>query len=228
MSDIEPGDQLEPPLRGYLIIYVDGYKYHLKNTVHLFSHEGQLVAVPDSVLPPPQHEIGSDEWWEDGWAIGDNHRGRLCKRFGSFKCRKFTNYDEAVAFAYRRQQKFKKQQHTLVYVTRGIGNREKYFVVHSKDQIDAIESQLALEIAENDRLQAEQSERFNAEYPHLNLLRERYGRSMAWTLSDLLNDLQNKGVEVVKNSRPKSTLLRQMKMLREAGLISEPSAESGT
>lgn len=220
MSNIESIEQSEPNLRGYLIIYVDGYKYHSKSTVHLFSHKGKVVAVPDALLPPPKYEIGSEDWWEEGWAVGDNERGRLCKRWGTFKCRRFADYDEAVAVAYRRQQKFKGQQHTLVYVTRGIGDREKLFVVRSMDEIDAIEAQLAAEIADNERLLTEQRGRWNSEHPHIKVLQERYGRTVGWTLSDLLRDLKEKGEEEVKGSRPKSTLARHMKMLREAGVIS--------
>lgn len=209
----------EPPLRGYLLIYVDGYKYNYKNVIHFFQDDGKLVAAPDALLAPPKYDIGSMEWWEEGWAVGDNDRGRLCKRFYSFKCRKFRDYDEAVAYAYRRQQKFKKQQHILVYATNGVGGREQLHVVRSMDEIDAIEAKVAAEIEANNQAIAEQKDRWDAEYPKLKLLQNKFGRSMGMTLSALLKELSEKGEEAIRVSRPKSTLARQLKMLRDLGLM---------
>lgn len=70
----------DPPLRGHLVIFVDGYKMRYSGLFHVFSDGHRSVSVPDSLVPPPDHEVGSDEWWQDGWAVGDNARNRLCKR----------------------------------------------------------------------------------------------------------------------------------------------------
>lgn len=206
-------------MRGYLIIYVDGYRMVSRNTVHIFSDGKVIRAIPEAKIPPPNHPVDSWEWWEDGWAVGDNDRGRLCKRFGSFKCKPFHDYDEAVAYMYRRQQRFKQQRHTLVYVTKGIRDTEKLFVVRSMDDIDAIEEKIAAEITEFQHEEAANQARRIQRLPHLEQLQALFGKSSGTALSELLGDIRENGLEAVKAKRSRSTLSRQIARLREAKLI---------
>lgn len=206
-------------MRGYLIIYIDGYRMVSKNTVHLFSDGKFIRAIPDAKIPPPNYPVDSWEWWEDGWAVGDNDRGRLCKRFGSFKCKPFHDFDEALSYMYRRQQRFKQQRHTLVYVTKGIRDTEKLFVVRSMDDIDAVEEKIAADIDEFQQEEAANQARRAQCLAHLDQLQAQFGRSAGLALSELLGEIQGDGLEAVKARRPRSTLARQVAKLRESGLI---------
>lgn len=210
---------LDPKLKGYLIIYVDGYRMVSKNTTHFFKEGDKVLVVPDRLIVPPKHKIGSDEWWEDGWAVGDNSRVRLCKRFGSSGCMRFHDYDEAVAFISRRQPRFKAQQHVLVYVTKGVAGKERLYVVRSMDEIDEIEAKLVVEIAKSDAEFAQREADWNARHPHLKTLQEQFGKSMAMSLSYLLNDIRDKGLEAAKAGRPKATFTRHLAKLKEVGLV---------
>lgn len=206
-------------LRGYLIIYVDGYRTISKNTIHIISDGKTAYAIPDAKVLPPNHPVDSWEWWEDGWAVGNNDRGRLCKRFGAFKCKPFHDYDEAVAYMSRRQRRFKQQRHTLVYVTKSIQDTEKLFVVRSMDEIDAIEKKIAGEVVEFQKEEAANQARRALRLPHLVQLQERFGRSVGLALSELLGDIRANGLETVKAERPRSTFARQVAKLRESGLM---------
>lgn len=218
MTD-ETTEQLPAPkLKGYLIIYVDGYKTVSKYTTHFFREGDKALVVPDRLLAPPKYKIGSDEWWEDGWAVGDNSRGRLCKRFGAFKCMRFHDYDEAVAYISRRQPRFKAQQHVLVYVTKGVAGKERLYVVRSMDEIDDIEAKLVGDIVKSDAEFAQREADWNNLHPHLNALQERFGKSMGVALSYLLNDIRNNGLEAAKASRPKATFTRHLAKLKEVGI----------
>lgn len=218
MTDKTTEQLPEPKLKGYLIIYVDGYRMVSKNTTHFFREGDKVLAVPDRLLAPPKHKIGSDDWWEDGWAVGDNSRGRLCKRFGSFKCMRFHDYDEAVAFISRRQPRFKAQQHVLVYVTKGVAGKERLYVVRSMDEIDEIEAKLVVEIDKSDAEFAQREADWKNRHPHLKALQERFGSSMGMSLSYLLNDIRDKGLEAAKAGRPKATFSRHLAKLKEAGI----------
>lgn len=208
----------DPILRGHLVLYVDGYKMYDKYLVHVFREGENTIHVPDHLMPPPEHVVGSDEWWYDGWAVGDNARERLCKRHGVKPLRRFTDFDEAVAYMFARQKRHEDQRHTLVYVTTGVAGKETLEVVRSLDDINAIEARIADEIAANEAAMAEQRARTDAEYPYLRALQDKYGRSAGWTLSDLLKDIREKGAETVKASMAPSSYYRQIKRLREAGI----------
>lgn len=218
MTTETPEQLPDPKLKGYLVIYVDGYKVYDKHLVHLMSDGETHISVPDRFVPPPDHEIGSMHWWMDGWAVGDNARGRLCSRKGSKPLRRFRDYDEAVTYVFARQKKHKTHQHVLVYVTAGVGGREQMEVVRSLDDIHAIDARVAAEIAENDAALAQRRAATDAEHPHLPALRAKYGPSTAWTLSDFAKNLREKGVEAVKASMPASSYYRQVKRLREVGV----------
>jgi hypothetical protein len=40
----------------------------------VFQEGDKFLVVPDRLLAPPKHKIGSDDWWKEGWAVGDNSR----------------------------------------------------------------------------------------------------------------------------------------------------------
>lgn len=205
-------------LLGYLVIYVDGYKLVDKYLVHGFSNGQNTITVPDRLMPPPDFEVGSDEWWWDGWAVGDNARGRLCKRQGVKPLRKFKEYDEAVAYMFARQRKHKDQRHTLVYVTVGLLGKEKWEVVHSLDDVLAIDVRVGAAIAELEAAEAWQRAQTEANFPALRALQEKYGRSQGWALAYFHKELREKGTEAVKASMATSSYYRQLKRLREAGI----------
>jgi hypothetical protein len=218
MTDTTTDRPRDPALRGHLVIYVDGYKMYNKYLVHAFVEDGKTIHVPDRLMLPPEYEVGEGDWWYDGWAVGDNLRGRLCKRHGVKPLREFKDYDDAVAYMFARQKKHREQRHTLVYVTTGLAGKETREVVRSLDDISAVEARIADEIAANEAAFAEQRAQTEREYPHLRVLQEKYGKSVGWTLSDFLKDLREKGVEAVKASMPASSYYRQIKRLREAGV----------
>lgn len=218
MTDTASDHPRDPALRGYLVIYVDGYKMVDKYLVHVFKEGENTITAPDRLMPPPDYEVGEGDWWYDGWAVGDNARGRLCKRYGVKPLRRFKDFDEAVAYMFARQKKHRDQRHTLVYVTTGVAGKETLEVVRSLDDIDAVEARIADEIAANEAVFAEYRAKTDAEYPHLRTLQAKHGMSAGWRLSDFLKDVREKGAEAVKASMATSSYYRQIKRLREAGV----------
>lgn len=209
-------------LRGYLVIYVNGYKMNQQYLVHVFPQaDGSTISVPDRLLPPPRHEVGSDEWWQDGWAVGANSRGRLCKRFGVKDLKRFFDYDEAVNYAYRRQQKKKKEQHILVYVSTDWRGKERSAVVRGLDDIDAFEAMLAEEKRVQDEGIALRKAEFSREHPHFEILRLCFPRSRAYALSDLLQKVREHGMEAARAGMPKSSFYRAMRDIRLCGIEPE-------
>lgn len=213
----EDNNVSNPKLRGYLVIYVDGYKTYDKYLIHLVSDGKTHTAISDRLVPPPNHAIGSDEWWygPDGWAVGDNSRGRLCKRNGGSKpLRKFHYFDDAVAYVFHRQRKHKNHRHALVYVTTGVGGGTQMQVVRSLDDIIAIETQISNEEAAVEQRRMD----FFAEHPHLQALQDRYGKSAGWTLSIFHSEMQKNGADAAKASTSRSTYYRNIERLRAAGI----------
>lgn len=208
------------PFHGHLVIYVDGCKVRQKNMVHFFpQNDGTTIGVPDRLLLPPRHEVGSDEWWHEGWAVGDNSRGRLCMRFGLKPLLKFKDYDEAVSYGYKRQQKFKKQQHVLVYVSTDWSGRARSAVVRGMDDIDAIEALLAEEKRVQDEGIAQRRAEFAQDHPHFDQLREKFGMSRSYALSDLLLKIRCDGLEAVGASMPRSSFARALRDIESCGII---------
>ena len=207
-----------PLLNGHIVIFIDGYKYHFKGLTHLITQDGKNYAVPDRLMPAPLHDIDSMDWWTDGWAVGDNPTNRPCSRCGSKPLKKFYDYDEAVQFAYTRQQKNRKQQHVLVYVTNDALNRQQRFVVRSTDDITAIDAKNEAERREIEQEKARLAREREARYPELELLEKSFGRLKAWRYGDLLAEMREKGRDQVSASMPKSSWYRLVKQLREAGI----------
>lgn len=208
-------------LRGHLVIFVDGYKMVRKHLTHVFAQEGGYIHVPDRLIPPPKHEVGSDEWWRDGWAVGDNSRDRLCMRFGPSPLKKFSYYDEAVDFAYRRQQKRKKEQHILVYVLKDWRGQERMSVVRSMDDVEAFEAVLDEEKRIQDEGMALRKADFAADHPHYETLKQHFGLSRSYSLSDLLLRIRKDGLATAKAATPKATFYRAIRDIKSCGIDPE-------
>ncbi|WP_434516815.1 hypothetical protein AB6Q56_09580 [Dechloromonas sp. ARDL1] len=211
--------QKDAPLVGHLVIYVDGYKMYHKNLWHGISQDGKHYLVPDKAMPAEDLERGSQEWWHSGWAIGDNARGRLCLRFGSKPLLSFKDYDAAVAHIESRQRKHKQQRHTLVYVSKTVGGREIYDIVHFLDDILAIDAERQREIDAQKAYETEQRARLAERYPELDKLRETFGYSKARSLADLLRCIRSGTPDDTLVPLSKSTRYRMLRELREVGLI---------
>lgn len=210
-----------PLPHGHLVIYVDGYKYHYRNMVHVFSQGGKQYSIPDCLMPANVDVIDSMDWCQEGWAVGDNSRDRLCARSGVKPLRKFFDYDEAVSFAYARQQKNKKQ-HVLVYVTKGAVGKEERHVVRSMDEIVAIDAANAKETAYIENKKAQRAKETKEHYPELELLRGKFKYMKAWEMACRLADLREKGGDAVMASMPKSTWYRFKRELEEVGITLPP------
>lgn len=219
-------EQRDAPLVGHLVIYVDGYKMYHKNLWHGIAQDGKHYLVPDKAMPPDDVERGSQEWWHNGWAVGDNARGRLCLRFGNKPLLSFKDYDEAVAYIEARQPKHKQQRHTLVYVSKTIGGREIYDIVHFLDDILAIDAERKKEIQEQKDYEAVQRARQAEQYPELAKLREKFGSSKALSLADLLRCVRVGTPDDTLVPLSKSNRYRMLRELREMGLLEADQGRS--
>ena len=197
---------------GYLVIYVDGYKTVDTSLQHIVHHGTETFSVPDREMPPIEYEVGSEDWWRDGWAVGENTRGRLCKRLGYKPLRRFHEYDEAIAYIFDRQRKFKNQGHILVYVSKTNDGKERRDIVHSLDDVLAVDLRFA-----NERDPA-RMKRLAAEHPDLEKLRTAYGNSMAFRLSNFAKEIRENGKDAVKACMNRDTYYRYLSQLKKAGI----------
>lgn len=129
-------------MRGHIEIFIDGYRPKRRDTAHLYfdSKTGTLTGGIDAETPPPFFEIGSEEWWEEGWAVGDNKSNVPCLRVCGADLKQFKSFEEATAFIVTRQKKHKDQRHVLIYVIedeKGFGDK---LVINSPDDIIAIDT----------------------------------------------------------------------------------------
>ena len=205
-------------LYGYLVIYVDGYKYNYKRKIHILKKGDLVISVPDRFVLPSLNEIDSMEWWQEGWAVGDNAYDRFCRRVGSKPLKKFYSYDEAVSYAFNRQKKNKKQQFVLVYVTKDGMSREQKNVIRSLDDIAAVNARNDEERQNIAIEKARLADEKKARYHELDQLKQKYGLMKSWKLADTLADLREKGLETVQASMSKSSWYRFVRELREAGI----------
>lgn len=100
-----------------------------------------------------------------------------------------------------------------------IAGKERLYVVRSMDEIDEIEVKQVVEIAKSNAEFAQQEADWNARHPHMKTLQEQFGKSMAMSLSYLLSDIRDKGLEAAKAGRPKATFTRHLAKLKEVGLV---------
>lgn len=201
-------------MRGYLMIFVDGYKVSSRHTIHVFPF-GHVI--PDGLMPPTVHPVGSMEWFTDGWAVGDNSRGRYCGRANAAKIRRFYDYDEAVSFIHRQRQKRRAETFSLVYTVMGPFRDNRYNKVSSLDEIHALDE--AMEAEEN--LIRDRQEVFTQEHPGLDVLKQMFRISTAYQLSELLRVIECQGMNAAMKGVAKSTFYRSVGQLRKAGLLPE-------
>lgn len=206
-------------MRGYLVVYIGGYKYHYKTLTHLISRgQSETLAVPDTLMPPPLCEAGSPEWWENAWAVGDNLRARLCKPTSGKPLLKFGDFDEAVNFIFRRQQKHKKQQHALVYISRDAFGMDRYNLVRSLDDIAVVDAALDEEKRERAELKAAQSARLDESFPHLKVLRDLFGNTKATRMSHTIWEVRKNGIDATRREMPRSSWYRFLRDIQQAGI----------
>ncbi len=217
----------EHSLRGYLVIFVDGYKYTYRNTVYFISHEGKNYEVPDRLMPAEVHEIGSMEWWTTGWAVGDNTRDKFCSRCGPKPLKRFFDFDEAVKYIEVRQRKAKRLQFVLVYVTKDRLGKDRRDVVRSSDDISRIVNRNAKEVEGYQKWIAQQRAETKAIYPELELLQTHFGHMKALGLAVFLASMRKDGKDKVLSSMSKATFYRYRKELAAIG-IELPGSESAS
>lgn len=207
-------------MRGYLVVYVGGYKYHYKALTHLIPKEqDETWAIPDTLMPPPVCEVGSPEWWENAWAVGDNPRARLCKPSSGKPLLKFSDFDEAVNFVFRRQQKHKKQQHALVYILKDAFGKDRFSLVRSLDDIEVLHAGLDAEKREKSELKAAQAARLEEGFPHLNELRVLFGDTKAMRLAHTIGEVRRRGVDAVRAEIPRASWYRFVREIKRAGAV---------
>jgi hypothetical protein len=205
-------------MRGYLVIHVGGFKRISNYTFHVFSSG---ASVPDRLLPAEIHERGSTEWYEDGWAVGDNPRERFCKWEGASPMYRFHDYDEAVTYIQRLRQRRKRphESYSLVYSTKGVGGITYYQPVSFLDDILAFEAEIDAEIKQNAQAQEERKRALLEEYPEIDRLKAVYRGLKAYQLSELLKALRGGDTETAKNGMSKSTFYKNVKELKNLGLL---------
>lgn len=207
-----------PLYHGYLVIFVDGYKYVDKYAVHLVSHEGTTYSIPDRLMSAEVHEIDTLDWWTTGWAVGDNARNRLCSRLGSKPLKKFYDFDEAVSFIEIRQRKSKRLQFILVYVTKDRWGKDRRDVVRSSDDIRLIDIRNAKDLADYANFIAQRQAERQAKYPELEALEARFGHLKALTLADFLASIREDGKDKVLSSMSTATFYRYRRKLAAVGI----------
>ena len=222
-NDIEPlmvaGVAL--PMRGYLVIHVAGFKRCSDYTTHLFSDGPSVVAVPDRLLPARLHPVGSGEWYEEGWAVGDNFRERFCKWGGASLMYRFYGYDEAVTYIQRLRQRRKRphEAYSLVYFIKGVGGATRCKPVSFFDDIPVFDAEIEAEIKRNSQAQEDRKRALLEEYPEIDRLKAAYRGLKAYQLSELLKALRSGNTKAAKNGASKSTFYKNVKALKALGLI---------
>lgn len=199
-------------MRGYLMIFVDGYKVNSRHTIHVFP-SGHVI--PDGLMPPTVHPVESMEWFTDGWAVGDNSRNRYCGRMNESKIRRLYDYDEAVSFIYKQQKKRRAETFSLVYTVTGPFRENRHNKVSSLDEIHALDEKMDAE----EKLIRTRQDEFAQEYPGLDVLKQMFRLNTAHQLSSLLGFIQSHGMQAALQGMAKSTFYRNLSQLREAGLL---------
>lgn len=151
-----------------------------------------------------------DGFWQSdiGWLIGDNTRDRPCGRLDKARC--FKDFDEAVAFAFRKQQKQKKWRLQLLYEV------DRYVhKVSSLDEILAIDAKLEADANEAELIRKEWRDR---DMPECAKLEEKYGYKLGMQLAVFLGTIRNHGIEAAKAEGSTSTFYRLKKLLKDAGI----------
>lgn len=203
------------------MIHVGGYKMCSDYTVHVFSLGSSPAFVPDRLVPAAVHPAGSMEWYEEGWAVGENSRERFCKWGGAKPMYRFHDYDEAVTYIYHLRQKRKRpnEVYTLVYFTKGLRDIERHRNVSLLDDIIAFEVEISAEIEQHNKNVALSQQNLGEIYPEMDRLIETCGLSKAYRLSSLLKVIRQDGEKIAMQSIPKSSFYRDVRELRKFGLL---------
>ena len=129
-------------MRGHIEIYIDGYRPKRRDIAHLYfdPKTGIVTGGIDAEAPPHIFELGSDEWWEEGWAAGDNKSNVPCLRDCGSRLKQFTSFEEATAFVAARQKKHNDHQHVLVYVIEDAKGFEDKVIINSPDDIKELDA----------------------------------------------------------------------------------------
>lgn len=208
-------------MEGYLVIHISGFKYRYDHLFHVYPEGSSVLAIPDRVIPGRRYPVGSTEWYEHGWAVGDNPRRRFCKWAGARPKYRFHEFDEAVFYIQRLRQRRKRlhESYSLVYCILDPDKKEHCLPVSSLDDIGSFEAELAREKAATEKAKLINQAAHLAEYPAINRLKEVFGLSKAYALSKFLKSYNlDNGVEL-KRSMPSGSFYRCCKQLRQLGLI---------
>lgn len=182
----------EREFAGDLVVFVDGYQQQDFRCLEINS--------------------GDDFFWEHGWAVGDNDRGRYCSRRAVDKIRKFALFDDAVRYIEIRRRKRPKERFFLVYI---LGNN--WLRVSTLDEILAIDAVQASAAA----AAAEPSERMRQ---RTRLIDMGCSFSMANKLVYYLEVLREEGEAAANAGVSHATRMRYRQLLRDAGLLPKGEA----
>ena len=132
-------------MRGHIQIFIDGYRPKRRDSAHFYFDPttGTVNGGLDSEAAVHMFELGSEDWWEEGWAAGNNTRGGPCLRNCGADPRQFQSFEDATNFVEIRQKKHKDQRHVLVYSTDDEQGFPVRVIITSQADIDEIESDIA-------------------------------------------------------------------------------------
>ena len=185
--------------QGYLVIHVNGY---VTRSTMCFQSDNH----PDIYY---MNRLG---WLEfNGWAVGDNERGRYCSR-SSKKIRKFFDFDEAVAYIYNRKKKYKKEEFQLVYF---INDGKQAHLVSTLDEIIAIDLPYIKE--QQERL--ESPDAYNRMMS--NLLSLGLSKGLAGSVYGTYLSIRYEGFDAARDRKNHTTWNKHISLLKKAGLTPE-------
>lgn len=172
---------------GDLVIFVENY----------VQQDGRCIEInsPDDYF-----------WMDQGWAVGDNNRGRYCSRRQEKKMRKFKNFDLAVDYVFERRKKRPRETFFLVYI---LGNA--WARVSTLDEILTIDAKA--EEVMTKRTPNEFKKHFEI------LAKHTASNAVAVRAAQFLSVVQSKGLAAAKAAFLPATAARYMKLLETAGLL---------
>jgi len=176
----------EREFAGDLMVFVDGYQQQDFRCIEINS--------------------GDDFFWSNGWAVGDNSRGRYCSRQSLDKIRRFKHFDDAVRYIETRRRKRPKERFFLVYV---LGNT--WLRVSSLDEILATDAVAAATNASAVGPSVRTRERNK-------LMDVGCSLGMANKVLYYLEVLREKGEAAADAGVSRATRMRYRSLLKEAGL----------
>jgi hypothetical protein len=128
----------------------------------------------------------------DGWAMGENSRGRYCKRSDEKKIRKFSTYLDARRAAQERKKKYPTQNFSIHYQ-----RKNTLFNVDTLESAIKLEADLAAEEAERSISLKAQMDNL---LPRHKELCDLYGRLTGTKLSMLLAKIKSTSIKEAQTS----------------------------